>query len=106
MAWAPKNNGDHNKLKINWPPKIINASVRWWPRGANNNRAKLSPIIIYSTVQTGPNNQLGGLNHGLVNVAYQSLTAGTVASEPMAAIAKQTMIDPTVTAIERETLIF
>lgn len=36
------------------------------------------PIIIYSAVQTGANNQLGGLKDGLFAIAYQALTPDTV----------------------------
>ena len=36
------------------------------------------PIIIYSAVQTGANNQLGGLKDGLFAIAYQPLTPDTV----------------------------
>jgi hypothetical protein len=36
------------------------------------------PIIIYKTVQTGPNNQSGGLKDGLWSVAYHPVTADDV----------------------------
>lgn len=41
------------------------------------------PIRINSTVQTGPNNQLGGLIGGLFIVAHQVETDCLVASEPI-----------------------
>lgn len=41
-------------------------------------RKKDIPKIMYSTVQTGPNIQFGGLNEGLLSEANQSGTASAV----------------------------
>ena len=42
----------------------------------------------YSIVQTGPNSQSGGVNKGLLSVAYQSATAALVNIEPIKAAEK------------------
>src|SRR6185437_10117429 len=41
-------------------------------------RDAATPIITYSAVQTGANTQLGGLNHGFCNAAYQVGMDGSV----------------------------
>lgn len=43
--------------------------------------------MAYSTVHTGPNTQLGGLNHGRASPAYQVGMASTVKTAPMMPVA-------------------
>jgi hypothetical protein len=38
---------------------------------------------MYRVIQTGPKSQLGGLNEGLLRVAYQVEIAGVVNIEPI-----------------------
>ena len=49
------------------------------------------PIIIYSTVQTGPNIQLGGLKEGLLIFTYQSVIEEAVAKPDKKPIREQAM---------------
>lgn len=59
-------------------------------------RKKAIPIMMYKDVQTGANNQLGGLNDGLTSVVYHPRTDDAVkkpASEPIASGNTNAMIN-------------
>ena len=51
------------------------------------------PIIIYSAVQTGANNQLGGLKDGLFAIEYHPLTPDTVKKPAIAPTSNGTAIE-------------
>jgi len=68
----PKNTMDQIVFKNNCTMKIINADFTiLFLRPSFQTMNSDIPIIRYSTVHTGPNSQLGGLNDGLFNAAYQ-----------------------------------
>jgi hypothetical protein len=56
------------------------------------------PIKIYKIVQTGPNNQLGGLKKGLFNVEYQLAMLEVVKKEPIKPADKHKSIENIKTA--------
>ena len=51
------------------------------------------PIVRYKIVQTGVNNQLGGVNPGLSRVAYQVFAELLIAKADKAPIRKQTAME-------------
>jgi hypothetical protein len=61
--------------------------------GDRHTKNNAKPIRMYKVVQTGPNTQLGGVNHGLFNVAYHVEIAGVVTSPPTPPTSKGTPID-------------
>ena len=71
MKWNLKKIKLHKKFSSNWNPKTANAVFCADEAGNRQTRYNAIPIKTYSKVQTGPNNQLGGLKGGLFKVAYQ-----------------------------------
>ena len=65
----------------------MSAMFRSLPGGSVHTIYKEIPIRIYSVVQTGPNNQFGGLKEGWFKVAYQLGIARAVKIPAMAPIA-------------------
>jgi len=84
----PKNTMDQIVFKNNCTMKIINADFTiLFLRPSFQTMKSDIPIIRYSTVHTGPNSQLGGLNDGFTSVVYHPLTEEAVkypAKEPTA----------------------
>lgn len=87
----PKNNIDHNKLRINWIPKIVMALFVLFLLFQTMYRE--IPIKRYSNAHTGPNTQLGGLKNGLFKVIYQLETEEMVKMDPKIPASLQIIID-------------
>ena len=70
--FKPKNKNDQSVFKINWIAKNnIAFFAKEWVSILSQTSAPAMAIQIYKTVQTGPNNQLGGLKLGFSMVVYQ-----------------------------------
>ena len=68
----PKKTIDHIVFKKSCIMKTVNADfTTLFFRSSFQTMKSEIPIIRYSKVHTGPNSQLGGLNAGLFNAAYQ-----------------------------------
>ena len=87
----PKKTIDQSKLRISWTINRVKAGfTKALPVPSFHTRNNEIPIIMYNVVQTGANNQFGGLNSGLFNVAYQPGIASAVKTEPINPAARQT----------------
>ena len=72
---------------MSWIPNQIMA-VFWSSEGCKDQILHNAiAIAVYKIVQTGPNNQEGGLKEGLFKERYQLLTELAVAKPPIAAAA-------------------
>jgi hypothetical protein len=86
----PKKTIDQSKLRISWTTNRVKAGfTKALPVPSFQTRNNEIAIIMYNVVQTGANNQLGGLNSGLFNVAYQPGIASAVSIEPINPAARQ-----------------
>ena len=83
-----KNTADHATLSTNCRRKsCIGTAVS--PTFRQTSQAAIA-IARYNIVQTGQNNQLGGVQLGLLKLAYHGRSAGVVHNDPSPAAAKQT----------------
>src|ERR1019366_3940375 len=83
-----KNTADHATLNNNCSRKsCIGAAVK--PTFRQTSQAAIA-IAMYKIVQTGPNNQLGGVQLGLLKLAYHGRSAGVVSNDPIPAAPRQT----------------
>src|SRR5579864_1705243 len=83
-----KNTADHATLSNNCSRKsCIGAAVK--PTSRQISQAAIA-MAMYKIVQTGPNSQLGGVQLGLLKLAYHGRSAGVVHNDPSPAAAKQT----------------
>lgn len=87
---APKKTIDHKKFKNNCTKNTFIAFVCFFDFLTFQTKNKENAISAYKSVQTGPKIQFGGLNGGLLRVAYQVGIASLVAILPPAAAAKTT----------------
>ena len=80
----PKKTIDHIVFKKSCIMKIVNADfTTLFFRSSFQTIKSEIPIIRYSTVHTGPNSQLGGLNEGLFSVAYHVGIESSVNTVPI-----------------------
>ena len=85
-----KNTADHATLSSNCSRKsCIGTAVS--PTFRQTSQAAIA-IATYKIVQTGPNSQLGGVQLGLLKLAYHGRSAGVVHNDPSHAAPKQTTI--------------
>jgi len=83
-----KNTADHATLSNNCNRNSrMGAAVK--PASRQISQAAIA-IAMYKIVQTGPNSQLGGVQLGLLKLAYHGRSAGVVHNDPSPAAAKQT----------------
>ena len=83
-----KNTPDHATLSHNCSRKsCIGPAVK--PTSCQISQAAIA-MAMYKIVQTGPNSQLGGVQLGLLKLAYHGRSAGVVHNDPSPAAAKQT----------------
>lgn len=86
----PKKTIDQSKLRISCTMNKVKAGfTKALPVPSFHTINSEIPIIMYNVVQTGANIQLGGLNSGLFNVAYQPGIASAVNMEPTNPAARQ-----------------
>jgi hypothetical protein len=75
-----KNTADHATFRSNCSRKsCMGAAVKLLRRQTSQ---AATPIATYRIVQTGANNQFGGVQLGLDNRSYQVIRAGRVSREP------------------------
>jgi hypothetical protein len=80
----PKNKKDHARLARRCAANTRTARYTGAvPTPFFTTRNRAIPIRIQRSVQTGPNNQPGGLNAGLFSPACQPVISGSVAREPI-----------------------
>ena len=80
---SPKKATDQKALRINCVVNIIRAILTFGSLNPTRHTRKADiPININSIVQTGANNQLGGVKDGFFSVAYQVGIADVVKKEP------------------------
>ena len=85
---SPKNRMDHAILSSNCSRKSrIGTAVS--PTFPQTSQAAIA-IARNRIVQTGPNSQLGGVQRGLLKLAYHGRRAGVVTKDPSAAAPRQT----------------
>ena len=81
---SPKKVTDQKALRINCIMNIIRAILTFGsPNPTRHTRKADIPISINSIVQTGANNQFGGLKDGFSRVVYHVETEAVVNIEPM-----------------------
>jgi len=81
---SPKNRIDHKMFNMSWAAKRERptfAILSFMP--FFHTRKRDIPISKNKVIQTGENNQLGGVKDGFIRVAYQVGIAGVVNREPM-----------------------
>jgi len=76
----PKNTYDHRKFKKSCSAKNFNAESFFFL--LKRTRYSDIPIKMYNIVHAGPKTESGGVNHGLLKVAYQVYIAGAVKKAP------------------------
>jgi len=87
----PKNKTDHKRFRNNCTPKTMNAVLFFFL--LIHTRYKAIPIMIYNTVQTGPNNHEGGLNEGFDRAIYHVETEDDVNMLPKKPVIKGMIMD-------------
>jgi len=81
---SPKNRIDHKMFNMSWTAKRERAAFAILSFMAFfHTRKRDIPISKNNVIQTGENNQLGGVKNGFLRVAYQVGIAGVVNREPM-----------------------
>ena len=93
LDFRPKNTADHKALNTSCVQKRIKATrPSVVSRPCCHTRNTEMAMRIYSSVQTGPNTRLGGVNTGFFNSGYQTVTDFPVNRLPITAAAKTAMI--------------
>jgi len=81
----PKNIADHNTFSNSCTQNNFSARCGlFFAGGFTRTRYQAAPINTYSSVQTGPNSQFGGLKNGLFRLTYQVFTDPAVNQPPAA----------------------
>ena len=82
--FKPKNAIDQKTFKTSCAPKVMSAGVAWMLSFCSRQTRKREiPMSMNRVIHTGENNQLGGVNEGLLIEAYHVGIASAVKRDPM-----------------------